>query len=173
MPRRQVRNFPSDFYCNKNIIIFFLQISRSEQLLKFVPNMKRYINANQELEKATAVWWKSMFYVHHNFCAQDYCDDWWCIWVQHLSGFMLTHQLQSVVVKQLLNRKCIANFKASQFFYSSSNKSTFYCIVYSILRALWQYKNFSSVMFIMEVKGLITKEYIAMHAILFSYYYFA
>jgi len=29
----------------------------------------------QELEKATATRWKSMFYVLYNFCAQDYCDE--------------------------------------------------------------------------------------------------
>jgi len=29
----------------------------------------------QELEKATAARWKSMFSVHYNFRAQDYCDD--------------------------------------------------------------------------------------------------
>jgi len=29
----------------------------------------------QELEKATAARWKSMLYVHYNFRAQDYCDD--------------------------------------------------------------------------------------------------
>jgi len=46
--------------------------------------------APPKTEKATAARWKSMFYVHYNFHAQDYCDDGWCIWVQHLSGFMST-----------------------------------------------------------------------------------
>jgi len=61
--------------------------------------------------KVTAARWKSMFCVHYNFCAQDYCDDWWCIWVRHLSGFMSTHQLQRIVLKRLLHRKCIAKFR--------------------------------------------------------------
>jgi len=95
MPRQQVHNFPSDFCCNKNIFTFFLQISQSEQLLTFVLNVKRCINAKkkalsfahlliteihtevmemvyvalQKLEKATAVRWKSMFYVHYSFRA--------------------------------------------------------------------------------------------------------
>jgi len=29
----------------------------------------------KKLEKATAARWKSMLYVHYNFCAQDHCDD--------------------------------------------------------------------------------------------------
>jgi len=33
------------------------------------------IKLYQELEKATAGRWKSMFYVDYNFHAQDYCDD--------------------------------------------------------------------------------------------------
>jgi len=33
------------------------------------------VELDQELEKATAARWKSMFYVHYNFHAQDYCDD--------------------------------------------------------------------------------------------------
>jgi len=39
----------------------------------------RALDSYQELEKATAASWKSMFYVHYNFHAREYCDDWWCI----------------------------------------------------------------------------------------------
>jgi len=34
-----------------------------------------YVATYQELEKATAARWKSMFYAHHNFRAQGNCDD--------------------------------------------------------------------------------------------------
>jgi len=98
---RQVSDFPSDFRCNKNIFTFILQISRNEWLLTFVLNAKKCLDVKketlsstylliteitltevmemvelyQELEKATAARWKSIFYVHYNFRAQDYCDD--------------------------------------------------------------------------------------------------
>jgi len=158
--------FLSDFCCNKNILLctFLLQISWNIWFLTFVLNLKNCFNAKKETFssmylliteiytywiygdsialprtwKATAARWKSMFYAHYNFHSQDYCGDWWQIWAWHLSGFMLTCQLQSVVVKWLLHWKCIAKFQSFIIFYSCSDR----IIVCGILRASQQYKKF-------------------------------
>jgi len=115
-PKVTGTRFLSNFRCNKNICTFLLQISRSKWFLMFTLNVKKCFNTKKEAflsaylliteiytywsygdgialprtGKSTAVRWKSMFYVHYNFHAQDYCDDWWRIWACHLSGFMST-----------------------------------------------------------------------------------
>jgi len=45
-------------------------------LLRFtLTEAMEMVELYQEFEKATATRWNSMFYVHYNFRAQDYCDD--------------------------------------------------------------------------------------------------
>jgi len=135
-PRRQVSDFSSDFCCIKTIFTFLLQIIRSEWFLMFMLNVKNCFSAKKETLSSVYLliteiytYWsyehgialprtrksnssEIMFYVHYNFHAQDYCDDWWHIWAWHLSGFMSTRQLQRVVAKWLLHRKCIGKIRS-------------------------------------------------------------
>jgi len=134
-------HFSNDLCCSKKICTFLLQICQSEWILKFVLNVKNWFNAKKETfhsvylliteiytywsygdgialprtQKGNSSEMESMFYVHYNFHARDYCDDWWHIWVQHLSGFMSICQLQRVLVKWLLHRKYIAKFQSFTF----------------------------------------------------------